>query len=93
MPLGDGERQISRPFVLADGDAVYLAYKTFDGERTTIDVMVSHDAGKSWSRPWTAAVTAADSDHPQLVSDGRAVYLSWLSRKEGYRLIPLEAKS
>jgi hypothetical protein len=92
MPLGDGARQNSRPYVLAGPDAVTLAYKAFDGERTTIEVMTSRDSGASWSAPRAAAATTDDSDHPQLLSDGKQVYLSWLTRKDGYRLIPLEEK-
>ena len=92
MPLGDTSRQNTRPYVLAQPDAVTLAYKAFDGERTTIEVMTSRDSGASWSSPRAAAATTDDSDHPQLLSDGKQVYLSWLTRKEGYRLIPLEEK-
>jgi hypothetical protein len=35
--------------------------------------------------------TANSADHPLLIGDGRRVYLSWLTRDEGYRLMPLEA--
>ncbi|MDP1908621.1 MAG: sialidase family protein, partial [Hyphomicrobium sp.] len=93
MPLGDGARQMSRPYVLAGADGVTLAYKTFDGERTTIEVKSSRDGGKTWSAAQVAAGTDAASDHPQLISDGKSTYLSWMSRNEGYRLIPLEMKS
>ena len=93
MPLGDGKRQFSRPYVLAVGDAVYLAYKTFDGERTTIEAMSSTDQGKTWSKPWVAAETFDESDHPQLVADGARVYLSWFTRRDGYRLLPLSPQS
>ncbi|MDO8439127.1 MAG: sialidase family protein, partial [Telluria sp.] len=93
MPLGDGTRQMSRPYVLAGADGVTLAYKTFDGERTTIEVRNSRDGGKTWSSAQVAAGTEADSDHPQLISDGKSTYLSWMSRNEGYRLIPLEMKA
>jgi len=37
----------------------------------------------------TVAETEDASDHPLLVADGRRVYLSWLTKVEGYRLIPL----
>ena len=77
---------------LGRADAVTLAYKTFDGERTTVEVMTSRDSGASWSAPRAAAATTDDSDHPQLLSDGNRVYLSWLTRKDGYRLIALEEK-
>jgi hypothetical protein len=92
MPLGDTSRQNSRPAVLAKGDLVTLAYKAFDGERTTVEIMTSRDSGASWSVPREAAATTDDSDHPQLLSDGSRVYLSWFTRKDGYRLIPLEEK-
>ena len=44
MPLGDTAHQNTRPYVLAGHDAVTLAYKTFDGERTTVEVMTSRDS-------------------------------------------------
>jgi hypothetical protein len=92
MPLGDAAQQNSRPYVLAGPDGVTLAYKAFDGERTTVEVMTSRDSGASWSAPREAAATSDDSDHPELLSDGKRVYLSWLTRKDGYRLIPLEER-
>jgi len=92
MPLGDTAHQNTRPYVLAEHDAVALAYKAFDGERTSVEVMTSRDSGASWSEPRAAAATTDDSDHPQLLSDGNRVYLSWLTRKDGYRLIPLKEK-
>ncbi len=38
-------------------------------------------------------VTADASDHPLLVARGPRAYLSWLTKLEGYRLIPLGAGS
>ena len=93
MPLGDGTKQVSRPYVLAAGETVYLAYKAFDGQHTTIEVLSSADRGKTWSKPSTAAKTAEDSDHPLLIADGPQAYLSWFTRHEGYRLLPLAPKS
>ena len=93
MPLGDGTKQVSRPYVLAAGETVYLAYKAFDGQHTTIEVLSSADRGKTWSKPSTAAKTAENSDHPLLIADGPQAYLSWFTRHEGYRLLPLAPKS
>lgn len=90
LALGAPGRQVSRPFVYAGGDAVYLAWKEFDGERTEVRAMTSNDAGKSWGAPRTIADTKEISDHPLLISDGRKVYLSWLTQAEGYRLLALE---
>lgn len=93
MAVGAADKQVSRPFVFAAGGTVFLAWKEFDGEHTGIGVKISHDAGKTWSSPRIVAGTSEDSDHPLLVSDGRTVFLSWFSQKEGYRLIPIEGLS
>ena len=93
MRIGDPNAQTSRPYVLAAGGAVYLAYKSFDGEKTNIELMTSRDAGRTWSKPRTVAATANESDHPLLIAHQTTAYLSWLTLNEGYRLIPLEPQS
>jgi hypothetical protein len=93
MPLGSKDTQTSRPYVLANGGTVYLAYKSFDGSETSIELMTSRDSGKTWSTPRVVAVTSDASDHPLLVANRTTAYLSWLTLKEGYRLIPLEPQS
>ncbi|MBA2125038.1 glycosyl hydrolase [Hyphomicrobium methylovorum] len=92
--LGRTGTQTSRPYVLATANKVYLVYKSFDGEKTDIELMTSADAGKTWDAPRVAASTGDESDHPLLVADktGNA-YLSWMTVKDGYRLIPLEPQS
>jgi hypothetical protein len=89
LQLGAKDRQISRPFTLADGSAVYLVWKEFDGERTAVHVMTSRDGGETWSPPRAAAETRGASDHPLLVSNAKTVFLSWLTQAEGYRLVPV----
>ena len=89
VPIGDAAHNPSRAFVLATAGETYLAWKEFDGEKTTVRVMQSADDGKTWSEPKTVATTADSSDHPLLVSDGRAVYLSWMTKKDGYRFLPV----
>jgi hypothetical protein len=90
MPIGTADRRPSRPYVITVPGAVWLAWKEFDGERTTIDAMVSRDGGTAWSKPEVVAQTDDASDHPLLVSDGHHALLSWLTAREGYRLMPLE---
>ena len=90
IAIGDSQHQLSRPQVLAVPGALWVAWKEFDGERTSIPVEVSRDDGATWSAPEVVARTADASDHPLLVSDGRRAYLSWQTEKEGYRLLPLE---
>jgi hypothetical protein len=67
-----------------------MMWKEFDGEHTTLHVMDSRDDGKTWSIPKTLAQTSDASDHPLLVSNGRRVFLSWMTRADGYRLLPVE---
>ncbi len=90
MPIGDPNHAPSRPAILALADAVWIAWKEFDGKATVLKVMVSHDAGNHWTEPKSVAETDDASDHPLLVANGPHGFLSWLTRREGYRLIPLE---
>jgi hypothetical protein len=92
MALGAGHRA-ERPSVMALGSHVWLAWKEFDGEATTVRLMTSGDDGANWTAPQTIASTVEASDHPLLVSDGRQGYLSWLTANEGYRLLPLPGAS
>lgn len=87
--FGDSRAQSARPFVLATGKAVHVAWKEFDGKGTVVYAMRSDDGGITWSAPRAQARSASASDHPLLVADGASVYLSWNSAAEGYRLIPL----
>jgi hypothetical protein len=88
-PLSKPERQPARPYLLANGPALHLVWKEFDGAKVAVRWQVSHDSGRQWTEPRTIAETSDESDHPLLVADKQRTYLSWLTRKEGYRLIPL----
>ena len=94
-PLGIGQanRNPSRPFVIAGPRGLVMVWKEFDGERTTVNLMTSGDDGESWSRPRAIAWTADGSDHPLLVTDGRRTYLSWMTKADGYRFIPIGDES
>jgi hypothetical protein len=92
MAIGKKDRA-ERPAVIAQGHRVWLAWKEFDGEATVIKLMASSDNGASWGAPEALASTSDASDHPLLVSDGRGVFLSWLTKIEGYRLLPLPGAS
>jgi hypothetical protein len=87
--LSKPDRQPARPYLLANGQALHLVWKEFDGARVVVRWQVSQDGGRSWSDARTVAETADASDHPLLVADKQRTYLSWLTRLEGYRLIPL----
>lgn len=85
--LSSPNRQPTRPYALATANAVHLVWKEFDGEKVLVRWEVSHDGGRHWSEPRTVAETADASDHPLLIARGPQVFLSWLTKNEGYRLI------
>lgn len=87
--LSKPDRQPSRPYLLANGSALHLVWKEFDGNKVIVRWQVSHDSGRTWSEPRTVAETEDASDHPLLVADKQRTYLSWLTKLEGYRLIAL----
>lgn len=91
-PLALGRRP-TRPYVGVTGDAVWVVWKEFDGERTTVRAMVSRDDGGTFSAPTSIATTDDFSDHPLLLHDGRRLFLSWYTRTDGYMLRPLETTS
>ena len=91
--IGVENANVSRPYLLAIDQSVWLVWKEFDGAKTSIYLKKSLDDGKSWSAPKLISATTGYSDHPLLISHGKEVYLSWLTREDGYQLIPLNSKS
>jgi hypothetical protein len=66
-----------------------IVWKEFDGEKTTVKLMTSGDDGKTWSQPRVIATTVDASDHPLLVSNGHRMFLSWMTKADGYRIVPI----
>lgn len=87
--FGDDAKAPGHPIVIATKGRLYRIWKEFDGTTTTIPMQTSRDGGKSWSAPKVVAETADASDHPELLADRKTAYLSWVTHKEGYRLMPL----
>ena len=90
MPVGELSKSPSRPYVISGPHATAIAWKEFDGEKTSVNLITSTDAGKTWSQPRVIAATSDSSDHPLLVSNGRQIYLSWMTKADGYHLQPVE---
>lgn len=89
-PVGRPDRTPTRPFVLAGAAGTVMVWKEFDGERTSVQMTISRDDGETWSSARTIASTTDTSDHPLLVGNGRRMYLSWMTKADGYRLTPIE---
>jgi hypothetical protein len=93
MALGQEDRQPGRAQVLSVAKTLWLAWKEFDGDVTTIKAMRSGDGGATFAPAKTLLQTTETSDHPILISDGKRGYLSWQTQNEGYRMISLEDAS
>jgi hypothetical protein len=90
--LGNPSARPTRPQVVAgSGDNVWRAWKEFDGHTTSVLAQHSGNAGANWGATMTVASPLGASDHPQLLAHGAGVYLSWLTRREGYSLTQLNA--
>ena len=90
--IGKEESNVSRPYLLAIGSSVWLVWKEFDGSNTSIYMKQSNDDGKTWSAPKLISQTNGYSDHPLLINKGVEVFLSWLTRADGYQLVPLKSR-
>ena len=90
--IGKEESNVSRPYLLAIGSSVWLVWKEFDGSNTLIYMKQSNDDGKTWSAPKLISQTNGYSDHPLLINKGSEVFLSWLTRADGYQLVPLNSR-
>jgi hypothetical protein len=87
--FGDDTKAPSHAAIVFSKGKLYRVWKEFDGVTTSIFAESSKDAGKSWSAPLVVATTAESSDHPELIAGQSGAYLSWLTKAEGYRLLPL----
>lgn len=84
-----GEPNAGHPSLLVLGARVLLAWKEFDGEKTSVKLLESADGGLRWPNPRTLAVAVDASDHPKLLAYGDQAYLSWSASKEGHRMISI----
>ncbi len=87
--VGDPQRQAGHPAVLAEGQRVFVAWKEFDGNTTTIRVMLSSDHGANWNKPATLASTRDAADYPLLIAGRGHAWLVWHTTEHGLQFIDL----
>jgi hypothetical protein len=90
--VGAEGANVARPYLLSMGQEVWLVWKEFDGNKSSVYYQESKDDGNTWSASKLLASTAGYSDHPLLLSRGNEVFLSWLTRDDGYQLISIGQK-
>ena len=87
--IGSEVSNVARPYLFAAGQQVWLVWKEFDGGKSSVYLKESKDDGSTWSAPKLLASTAGYSDHPLLLSRSNEVFLSWLTRDDGYQLMSI----
>ena len=90
MPLDANAHEASRPYVTTVPGQVWLAWKDFDGETASVDAASRMTMAQPGRSPRRIAKTNDASDHPMLVNDGHHAYLSWMTKADGYKFLPLE---
>jgi hypothetical protein len=90
LPFGTLENMSGYPDILANGKHIFLTWKEFDGTKTKLLIMQSKNGGKSWLPSRPIAESTVDSDIPFLLRSTKGVFVSWNTKDEGYRLIPLD---
>lgn len=87
LPFGAPEKLPGHPDIMAQGKHVVLTWIEFDGVKTQLMVMQSDDGGQTWLQAKSIAESTAEVDFPFLLRNNQGVFVSWNSKKEGYRLI------
>jgi hypothetical protein len=90
LPFGSLENMSGYPDILANGEHVFLTWTEFDGTKKQLLVMKSIDMGQSWLPAKPIAESTVGSDIPFFLRSAKGIFVSWNSKDEGYRLIPLE---
>lgn len=90
--IGAEASNVARPYLFASGQQVWLVWKEFDGKKSSVYLKESVDDGGTWSSPKILASTVGYSDHPLLLARGNEVFLSWLTRDDGYQLMNIGQK-
>lgn len=90
--IGAEGSNVSRPYLYASGKKVWLVWKEFDGKKSSVYLKESADDGDTWTVPTILTNTVGYSDHPLLLARGNEVFLSWLTRDDGYQLMSIGRK-
>lgn len=87
ISLGNQQKIPSHPDVIAAGKRVVLAWLEFDGKHTSVVVKQSNNKGETWSIDATIIKTNGKNSYPNLLKNGKKIYLSWLTKNNGHKFI------
>jgi len=88
--LGQESKSETRPFVFAIENKIWIVWKEFNGSESIIWTRFSKDDGNKWGPDHKVSQTSGYSDHPLLIENNGEVFLSWLTRLDGYQFIKLD---
>ncbi len=95
IPLSQ-QASASHPYILYANKHLVLAWKEFDGKKSHIHYKYqkfneknNSFPGNTWISSKSVATSKKESDHPTLVASQNRTWLSWHTRAEGLKLIPL----
>ncbi|MDP3669251.1 MAG: sialidase family protein [Telluria sp.] len=88
VPVSLGSAQAAHAEVMAEGKAVAIVWKQFDGKSTAILARYSDDGGLAWKQGALAS-TQGNSDHPHLLASASGMILVWRTQNEGVRVLPV----
>lgn len=91
-PFGDAAAQAGYPTVWAQGQAVHIAWREFDGQGYRLLRQSSADRGENWSAAQLLASSQGQTDLPMFVSGAQLPLLAWSSNADGLRLFDLSAQ-
>lgn len=89
VPFGDPNAHAMNPRVAVSGTTVTLAWQEFRDRRIRILARRSEDNGDTWGAARELASTAGAADRAELITGPQGSFVSWNTRAEGYRLIPV----
>ncbi len=87
--FGDPSTHAMNPRVAVSGAMVTLAWQAFSEGRIRILARRSADGGDTWTAPREVASTAGAADRAELITGPEGSFVSWSTRAEGYRLLPV----
>ncbi len=83
-----GGARAAHAAIVSSGNALLIAWKEFDGERTVLHGEYSPDGGLHWTARELAG-TAAASDQPRLLARDGRLAVFWQTRDEGMRVFDM----
>jgi hypothetical protein len=87
VAIGNAAAQANHAWVAADGRTVLLAWREFDGNTYSAQLMYSNDSGESWSEAQRLMESTGATDYPVPLIDRNNILVVWNTAAEGMRVL------